>query len=139
MEPVQKPGSDDPRYGRLRAGEAHNSLQVELQRPDFLFKRLDGRFNGKHMIDQRLAQFGQAIAAGLALHQRQANGFLQFQQTAMDCRLVHAERLRGGQGASLPRYGNQVTQIIPVEHFFRYAILRGVLPVSLLPLSLHHL
>jgi hypothetical protein len=65
---------------------------------------------------QRGAVFGQAIAAGLPCHQRPPEPALELFEPAMHGRLAGAERLAGGNRAAMARNGEEMLQIVPVEH-----------------------
>lgn len=62
-----------------------------------------------------LPQFGQAIAGLVTNHERAADPRLQFDQSPMNSGLAGAEHLGSGQRAAGPCYGQEISQVVPVE------------------------
>src|SRR5205814_5230469 len=68
---------------------------------------------------QLLAELGETVAARLARHQRAPDATLQLGEAARHGRLVDTERPARGQRAAVLGHGQQVAQVVPVEHRHR--------------------
>ena len=117
---------------RLGAGDTDHAHRLAPRRFDLLLQRQHRAADLFGLRQQRLAELGQPIAAGVALDQRLADAPFELGQPALHGRLVDLQRAAGRDGAAVARDGEKHLEIVPIEHRGRcarcctcgYAVLR---------------
>src|SRR5688572_29733742 len=112
-----------PSDDRLGAGEPHDPELAALDGGALLIERLHGMLDALGVRKHLQAELGQAVAAGMTLHQLAADLLFQFDESALHRGLARFQSLRGSQSAAVPRDGEEVAEVIPVEHLSDYALL----------------
>ena len=92
------------------------ALARTVQRRHPPLQRIDCRLDLLGIDEQERALRGEVVAAGPSLDQRASDRFFQGSDTTLHRRLIDAERQRGCAHAAAASKGQEVTQIVLVEH-----------------------
>ena len=114
MEAIHQRGQ--PRHDRFGTGHADDAAAVAPGIRHMLFEFADRAFDALCIGEQFFTERGEFVAGRLACRQFTAQLFLELAQSALDGRLVDAEHLRRSDRAALARDGQEVSQVVPVEH-----------------------
>jgi hypothetical protein len=99
----------------LRAGDPDDTGDLGRGAGQLLLELRHRGLDTLGMGQQRLAELGQAVAAGLTLHQRQAEALFQLRQSPLHGRLVQPQGAARRQRAAVACHGQQMPEIVPVE------------------------
>ena len=105
VEAVEQRGLRDAVDQGLGAGHADDADHLAPRRFEML---LEGQHRLLHPLgvgDHLLAELGQAVARGVALHERTSDAPLERHESALHGRLVHLQRPAGCKGAVMTRDG----------------------------------
>jgi len=116
MKLVEQPHRHQTMRGRGRAGDAHQPTAARIAGNELALEARDRGFHALGMGQHLLAQPGEAVSGRVPFDQPAAELLLERSEPPVHGRLGESQRLGGRERAAVAGDGEEVAQVVPVEH-----------------------